>query len=269
MDRDAAVPWQERVFGDHREAVGLGLGQALRNMHENARNAQEEAQVEDADPYGSSRYTNQFARVEDELKGIPGARPVRPRGFRFNLMLVERGLIYPFRYAKKKADVRLAHIPHSLLIRELLANFGTEPESQQGAFLFEEGGFDSSPTALRAGLADLPADTKLVLVPFACNVGSLLESYWGVASLGADGSTVEWASRPDPLPVPEQATVRPRLTAVPQQGVPLVTEMRSFDEGAEPMVLLSSRPGGDVKRDITPTTEFEQIEPQANQDEDH
>ncbi|WP_327067895.1 hypothetical protein [Kitasatospora sp. NBC_01302] len=267
MKLDADVPWQKQAFGEQDELVRLGLGQALRNMHENARNAQEEARVKAKDPYGSSRYTGQFERIEDEVGGIPGARLVHPHGFRFNLIMVERGLIYPFRYAKKNTDVRLARIPHSKLIQELITNFGTESDSPDEMLDF--GLPEPEPTVLelRSGLAGLPGDTMLILVPFACNAGSLLESYWGVASLSENGADLQWASRPESLPVPDKATVKTSLIAIPDQSAPKI-ELSAFNHGAPPQVSLVSRAGSDVKRKTTPKSEVEPIKPQANENDD-
>ncbi|MYQ90220.1 hypothetical protein GTY20_02115 [Streptomyces sp. SID4946] len=266
MKLDANRPWQEQAFGEHVQAVRHGLGQALRNMHENARNAQEEARVEDKDPYGSSRYTGQFRRIEEELGGIAGALPVRPHGFRFNLMLVGRGLIYPFRYAKKNADVRLAHVPHSQLIRELLTNFGTEPEHEQGVLNFAADTHSaSSPLELRAGLRGLPAGTMLILTPFACNAEGLLECYWGVASLGDSGTAVQWASQPETLPVPDTPTTKHGHISLPHQTAP-AGELGRFDHGTLPEVSLVSRPKADTKRRVTPLTEAKPIRPQASEE---
>ncbi|MFJ1757706.1 hypothetical protein [Kitasatospora sp. NPDC088134] len=264
-----AVPWQQQLFDQNADRVRSGLGQGLRNMHANARAAQEEASVRPAHPYGAARYTGQFERIADELITIPGARLVKPRGFGFELVLVGKGLIYPFRYAKTQADVRVARIPHtSVLIKELLANFGTAPDTFQEALEFDGFETDDDVLALRAGLADLPPDTKLVLVPFACNVGGLLESYWGVASLGIDGTTLQWASTPEALPVPDQATRQIKLHSVPEQGVTVSEALTGFDQGEEPPVFLSSRPDSDVKLDLAPETEEQPIEPRVNEDDE-
>lgn len=263
---DTNVPWPQQAFGDQANAVRLGVAQALRNMHENALGAQEEAHVAAKDPYGASRYVGQFERMGEELGGLPGFRPVKPRGFRHTLPMVGRGLLYPFRYAKTKSDVRCAQVPDSRLVRELLSNFGTEPESHQVS-LFEDGQFAEVPLELRAGLADLQPDTRVVLVAFACSAGGLLEAFWGVASLASDGSTVDWASAPEPLPVPDQPSARPRLSSVPEQSGHAI-DLPRFDQGDEPTIDLLTRPGHDVRREIPPQSEAEPNEPLTNENDD-
>ncbi|GAA2263672.1 hypothetical protein GCM10010430_55310 [Kitasatospora cystarginea] len=261
-------PWTIDLFGDQAHAVRAGLGQAFRNMQANAQAAQEQTNARTNHAFGSSRWSGQFERVWDELKGLPGAQPVKPHGFAFELMLVGRGLLYPFLYSKTKADVRDARIPsESMLIRELFAFAPARTTNVQGVFDFDILDVTVEPITLRGGLTSVPPETRLVLVPFACNTSELLEAHWGVAALGAE-RRLDWVTGPEALPLPDAVTFHgQRLTSVPAQSDPAVLEHTSFDQGAKPTLTLSSRPNVDRKRDVTPLTEAEPMKLQANEDD--
>ncbi|WP_338671781.1 hypothetical protein V1460_02200 [Streptomyces sp. SCSIO 30461] len=259
-------PWATDVFGEQAPAVRMFLGQALRNMQANAQAAHEQTNSRTNHTYGTSRWQNQFERVQDELKELPGATPVKPFGFPFELMLVGRGLIYPFLYSKTKADVRKARIPsESQLVKELFT-FAPEPKHVQDTFDFGFGG-----TALavepRGGLAALPQGTRLILVPFACNASELLEAHWGIAALG-ESRRLEWATVPEPLALPQTVTsYGTRLASVPEQTAASERKHTSFAEGSEPTLTLSSRATSDRARDVPPQTEAQPVEDQTSEDD--
>jgi hypothetical protein len=113
-------------------------------MQANAQAAQGEADSRTNHTFGSARWQGQFERVWDELKDLPGAKPVKPYGFPFELMVVGNGLLYPFLYSKTTADVRTARIPReSRLVKELFT-FAPEPAEVQGVLDFAD--FDEEPT---------------------------------------------------------------------------------------------------------------------------
>ncbi|WP_217569290.1 hypothetical protein [Streptomyces sp. GbtcB7] len=259
-------PWATEVFGKQAAAVRVGLGQALRNMQANAQAAQEQADSRTNHTYGSARWQGQYERVQEELRHLPGATPVKPFQFPFELMRVGRGLIYPFSYSKKKLDVRIARIPNeSQLVKELFT-FAPEPAEVQGMFEFDGFGDSSPAVEVRGGLASLPPDTRLVLVPFVCNASGLLEAYWGVAALGED-LRLQWETDPEPLTLPEAVTSHERLTVIPQQPASADLELTSFDHGAEPTLTLSSRSNVDRQRDVPPLTEAEPVDNQISEDD--
>ncbi|GAA0621357.1 hypothetical protein [Streptomyces crystallinus] len=260
-------PWATDVFGKQALVVQTSLGQALRNMQANAQAAQEQTDSRTNHTYGSARWQGQFERVHEELKDLPGALPVKPFGFPFELMLVGRGLIYPFLYAKTTSDVRTARIPsESRLVKEIFT-FAPEPPHVQAVFDLE--GFGESMEAVepRGGLATVPPNTRLVLVPFACNASELLEAHWGVAALGEDRHLM-WETGPEPLALPRTVTSHSRrLTSVPVQPASPEREHTSFDGGAQPALTLTSRADVDRQRDIPALTEAEPVEDQTSEDD--
>ncbi|MFG3117878.1 hypothetical protein ACGF4C_26245 [Streptomyces sp. NPDC048197] len=255
-------PWATDVFGKQAAAVRLGVGQGLRNMQANAQAAQEQAASRTTRTYGTTRYENQYERLQDELKDLPGARAVQPFGFSYELMLIGNGLLYPFRYAKTKSDVRSTRIPsQSRLVQELFT-FAPAPKHTQDPFDLVFG--PAVPAAEpRGGLATIPQGTQLILVPFACNGSELLEAYWGIAALGMNRQ-LEWSTDPEPLHLPQAITsYTPRLTTVPHP----ITAHTSFADGTEPTLTLSSRTASDQARHVPAQTEAEPVEDQTSEDD--
>ncbi|MFD9428317.1 MULTISPECIES: hypothetical protein [unclassified Streptomyces] len=254
--------WTTDVFGEQAADARCRVGQGLRNMQANAQAAQEQAASRTTRVYGTSRYENQYERLQDELKQVPGARAVKPFGFSYELMLIGKGLIYPFRYSNTKSDVRSARIPsQSRLVRELFT-FAPAPKHTQVPFDLDFG--PAVPIAEpRGALATVPEGTQLVLVPFACNASELLEAYWGIAALGMNRQ-LEWATDPEPLHLPQEVTsytLRP--ISIPGQ----VTAHTGFAEGLEPTLTLSSRAASDQALHVPVQTEAEPIEDQSSEDD--
>lgn len=258
-------PWATEVFGKQASVVHVGLGQALRNMQANAQAAQEQADSRTNHTYGSARWQGQFERVWEELRDLPGATPVKPFGFPFELMVVGNGLLYPFLYSKTTSDVRTARIPReSQLVRELFT-FAPEPAHVQDAFDFDGFGENGQEAEPRGGLASLPPGTRLVLVPFACNASELLEAHWGIAALGAE-RRLEWETVPEALTLPDTVTSHGQhLRSIPKQTTASESALTSFDGGAEPALTLSSRANVDQLRDVLPLTEAEPADDQTSE----
>ncbi|MGW4931635.1 hypothetical protein ACWEQH_01360 [Streptomyces sp. NPDC004166] len=260
----AESAWAVELFGEERvRLVRERLGQALVDMQENARGAQDQGDVDTNHPYGWTRWPGSYTQVARQFEDVEGAAVFKPNGFPFKLVNIGRGLLYPFRFSTEDASVHSAKIPSvGPFIREL---FTFAPESAQRS-LFEGTEFEPATVEVRPRLASLPTDTRLVLVPYACNPHGLLKPYWGVASLVDDQGTLEWTTRPEPLPLPAAPTRR-RLSAVPSQASAL--EHRSFDSGEQPVPQLFARPDAEEKRNIPPMTEPDPIKPLAHEDDEN
>lgn len=260
----AQPPWAVDLFGRSQvDLVRDRLGQALVDMQENARAAQHEGDVESNHPYGWTRWPGSYRQVARQFEGVEGATVFKPNGFPFSLVHVERGLLYPFRFAMEDVSVRQAKLPSvGPFIREL---FTFAPEPRQGS-LFDDEELSHGRVEVRPKLAALPEGTRLVLIPYACNPHGLLKPYWGVASLLDEQGSLDWVVEPEPLPLPATPTRR-RLSAVPQQATAL--EHVSFDAGDQPVPILVARPDVDEKRDVPPLTEPDPIEPLAHEDDEN
>lgn len=255
--------WAVALFGEER--VGLiqeRLGQALVDMQENARAAQHEGDVETNHPYGWTRWPGSYRQVARQFEDVEGATIFKPNGFPFNLVHIQRGLLYPFRFSTEDTSVRQAKLPSvGPFIREL---FTFAPEPSQPT-LFGDHEFGPGSVEVRPRLSALPAGTRLVLVPYACNPHGLLKPYWGLASLVDDQGSLEWVTTPEPLPLSATPTRR-RLSSVPQQAT--APDHVSFDAGEQPVPLLFARPDVEEKRDVPPMTEQDPTEPLANEDDE-
>jgi len=253
--------WSAPLFGSDEQARAVrdGIARALKDMQDNAVASHSEAGVSSTQVHGVARFRGSYERVADELKDVSGAQLVKPNGFQFDLVRVGQGLIYPFCFSKKDVSARKAKIQNVWsVIRELFA-FAPPPAQ---ADLFGEYAFDPSAVELRPKLAALSPDTRLVLVPFACNADGLLKAYWGVASLADENGTLEWVVDPEPLPVPDSATLKARI---PAQSV---GEPASFHQGAEPGLVLSTRPLAEREQDIPPMTEIPPVAPVASENDE-
>lgn len=253
--------WSAKQFGGEEQARAVrdGIGWALRDMQENARASRKEAGVSSTQIHGVARYRGSFERVAEELMDVPGAQLVKPNGFQFELVRIGDGLIYPFCFSKKDISVRTAKIQNVWsVIRELFA-FAPPPAQ---ADLFGAYAFDPSAVELRPRLAALPPETRLVLVPFACNAEGLLKPYWGVASLADESGTLEWVVDPEPLPIPNSTTAKP---TIPAQSV---SQPASFNGGEEPVVALSARSAPDRLQEIAPVTEIVPTTPVASENDE-
>ncbi|WP_406220584.1 hypothetical protein [Streptomyces decoyicus] len=253
--------WASELFDGEEAArtVRDRIGQGLVDMQANAQASHLEADVSSTQVHGVARYRGGYERVSAALKSIPGAELVKPNGFQFELVRVGNALLYPFCFSKRDSNVRTAKIQNVWsVIREL---FAFAPPSQQ-ADIFGEYEFDPSSVELGPKLAALPKDTRLVLVPFACNASGLLKPYWGVAALANDSGSLDWIIDPEPLPLPTAPTLK---LGIPQQK----TEHPGFDEGEQPIVALAPRPSADRKLDVPPTTEAPPTEPLVNEDDEN
>ena len=124
---------------------------------------------------------------------------VRSAGSPFDLVVLNGNLLFPFRYAQdatvpiREARITDRHV--SERIRMLFSRFGPRPAYKQDSLLPEDADQEPELAALGPALAELPADTRLVLVAFACNdQAGLINAWWGEAELtdesgGCAGST--------------------------------------------------------------------------------
>lgn len=256
--------WAADLFGAEQAVlVQKRLGQALVDMQENARAAQDQGDVDTNHPYGWTRWPGSYTQVARQFEDVEGATVFKPDGFPFKLVHLGCGLLYPFRFSTEDTPVRSAKLPSvGPFIREL---FTFAPEPPQPT-LFDGTEYGPEAVEVRPRLASLPADTQLVLVPYACNPHGLLKPYWGVAALVDDEGTLEWVTPPEPLPLPATSSRR-RLSAVPPQASEV--QHASFDSGEQPVPQLFARPEAEEKREVPPMTEPDPIKPLAHEDDDN
>lgn len=230
--------WTHGLFGNVKpDEVRRRIGQALRDMNDNARNSQAGAGVKRRSPYGAARYTNCHERLHEQFDKVKGAYRIKPGNrFGYDLVVVGKALLYPFCFAKKDQDIHTAKIPN--VHPGIVQLFEFAPDPPPVVDLFGEHRFDLG-VAEPSRLGTLPEDTQLVLIPFACNDSGLLKPYWGIAALADDTGTLAWITDPEALPTPATATPRNLSLVSPQAPAP---DLISFDAGAEPVANMSPKP---------------------------
>ncbi|MFF4624449.1 hypothetical protein [Nonomuraea jabiensis] len=117
----------------------------------------------------------------------------------------------------------------SALVQALFNRFGPEPRMRQLAL------HDLAPQAVPVAeaLSDLPDDTSLVLIAYACNAhAGLLDLWWGEAELLDRTGSLRWHVC-EPIPLAQDATAAGQAGAQPA----------AFDQGALPTPALNPRTG--------------------------
>ncbi|MFV2196825.1 hypothetical protein [Nocardiopsis sp. LOL_012] len=213
--------------------------------------------------------TNQFDRLLDHVMelGIPDTFTVQPKGAFYRLVVVQGALLFPYHDGSTHRAEPSSTWPKptvSQVVKELFSFAGASSwiqESLEGLDVRTE-----DEVTLRPGLADLPDDTRLVLIPYTMNLSGLLQAWWGEAVLVDDQGSLEWKSGPEELPL---LTADERTGTRPFESVDQPRAQERFDSGDLPEVLLSARSVSDRQLGIAPMTERQTNEPKSqDNDED-
>ncbi|WP_020522418.1 hypothetical protein [Catelliglobosispora koreensis] len=245
------APWQsgwadERFGVEHAAILRRLLPEALAAAVSDAVDAHEAAKTEKKITFGATRYVKQYESVVEYLRDIDGVSFVRVPGTFYELAVVNGTILLPFRFADQLA-VRLEdpRVVRELgkVARGLIERIGAEPSWSQPQLYADFDDADHASAVVQATLERLGLDTKLVLVPFACNVeGGLLAAYWGEAALRGDGQ-LEWVSY-EMLPIPEGRMWSGHLSEVaPIPGQANATAVARFDDAPLDEPALSQQTG--------------------------
>lgn len=239
--------WARERLGDRAPHVRDAVVQALQAALIDAQDAQKVGKSNLLYPFGWTLAVRRYERITEALADMDGVELIKPPGSPHHLVLFNGNLLYPFRYAKDGnvplQQARVTDRQVSGLTAELFQRFG--PEASQQALpltLFDDD--EASLDTLRPALAELPPDTRLILIAFAANdrVG-LINARWGEAELLDGKGHVRWLSgcyEDLPVSVPTAVPSAGPLASVPQPRLPHDTGSR-FDNGAMPAVPLTSR----------------------------
>lgn len=223
--------WARDTFGQQVTLIRQGVAEALAVALENARDAQKVAQTDHLHPFGFTLMSRKFEALAEAFSDKGDVRIVKPGGSPHELVLLDGKLLFPFRYAKDRSvtvmSARIGDGRPSALVQALFNRFGPEPRMRQLAL------HDIAPHAVPVAeaLGDLPEDTRLVLIAYACNAhAGLLDAWWGEAELLDRFGSLRW-HHCEPIPLTQEA-------GAPAQG----DSAPAFDQGVLPMPSVEAMP---------------------------
>jgi hypothetical protein len=226
--------WAQETFGQRAPVIRQGIAEALSIALDNARDAQTAAQTDHTHPFGFTLMSRKFEALAEAFDGmgqkLGHVRIVKPAGSAHELVVLDGKLLFPFRYAKDRSmsvmSARIGEGRPSALVQALFNRFGPEPVMRQLAL------HDVAPhvVPVAEALGDLPEDTSLVLIAYACNAhAGLLDAWWGEAELLDRTGSLRWHHCEE---IPLAARSGSEQTSLPAAA---------FDQGAMPTPALNPR----------------------------
>lgn len=221
------------TFGQRVPLIRQGIAEALSVALENALDAQKVAQTDHLHPFGFTLMSRKFEALAEAFEDLGDVRVVKPGGSQHELVVLDGKLLFPFRYAKDRSisvmSARIGDGRPSALVQALFNRFGPEPRMRQLAL------HDIAPHAVPVAeaLGDLPEDTRLVLIAYACNAhAGLLDAWWGEAELLDRTGSLRW-HHCEEIPLVQESAAPAR-----REG-----EAAAFDQGVLPSPALNPRTG--------------------------
>ncbi|MEV0621302.1 hypothetical protein AB0I81_48790 [Nonomuraea sp. NPDC050404] len=251
--------WARDTFGERAPLIRQAVAEALSVALDNARDAQKVARTDHLHPFGFTLMSRKFEALasafRDRGEDLGEVSVVKPGGSQNELVVLDGKLLFPFRYAKDHSvsvmSARIGEGKPSVLMQALFNRFGPEPRMRQLAL------HDVSPQAVPGletvaeALGDLPEDTRLVLIAYACNAhAGLLDTWWGEAELLDRAGSLRW-HHCEKIPLAQETSV----AAGGDEGA------AAFDQGVLPAPELNPRTA--AARLTTPASEPSPIRPQT------
>lgn len=230
--------WAQGRFGDRAHQVRQGVVTALRETLNDAQNAQSVSKSATRHTFGGALLARKHETLATAFRDMDGVQLVRTAGSPFQLVVLNECLLFPFRYAQDaKVQIRDARITERHIsgrIKAMFARFGPKPAYVQGSLLPEDEEEETDLASLGPALEELPPDTRLVLIAFACNEqAGLINIWWGEAELADDFGRLHWIGSPEELPLPADQQTGAHLRPV---GSPSENNQSAarFDSGVMP-----------------------------------
>ena len=257
--------WAQARFGDLWSQIRQSVAGALQEAVANAQNAQVAGSSPTRYPFGATLFARKYETLAAALADVEGVRLVKPKGSPFPLVLLNGCLLLPFRYAQDSktsiGEARISDRHISSRIRVLFDKFAPQLYHQDTLFAIgAESDEEDDNDVLGPALEQLPADTRLILIPFACNEkAGLLNAWWGEAGLADENGHLLWVSPPEKLTLPAAPAADRRPAAVTG---PAETATR-FDSAELPDIATTLRPKGQTSQEDEQSSE----RPEAADDE--
>lgn len=209
MADELPAGWGQARFGDRCHELGQEVVKALQEAVRDAQNAQKVSTSSTRHPFGWTLFSRYWDTISAALANMEGVFLVKPKGSPFPLPLVDGCLLYPFRYAEdSRTPVTDARMSDSVRVKALFEKLAPPQYLQDALFLAKSEPEDAMDDVLGPDIQQLPDDTRLVLVPFACNdQAGLIKAWWGEAELLDDRGHLRWIGGPEQLRVPLEPAV--------------------------------------------------------------
>ncbi|SES39994.1 hypothetical protein [Lentzea albida] len=251
MEDLAGVAWARRMFGTEGPHVRDCLPRVLAETHSQYSTLQVSTGLPSADPYGLIWLGMPNALVEG-LFGIAGVRAYRPRRARYRIPVINSVPLIPWRFAKDKTT-DIDQVPFGRPVSASKQSLFTTVQTPLELDLGESGLGDSVVNRLSQQerqeldrhseqIAKLATEQLVGVLAYSSNPEALLSSYFGFATLRANG-LLSWAFRESLELVPvRRGPMRPATT---------VDGRLAFDAGKPASPLLRPR----VALDDAPSSE--------------
>lgn len=261
--------WARERFGDAADDLLREIPAALLAAHRRAYDSYVGLGVATNEAYGLI-WKVQHEELVARLRGLAGARVFKPRGARYELVMIGNVVLYPWRYA----DGTLVQLEYARMklsdIRRALLSLTEETETDEQLDLDSAGISDDELEAereqAREDIRRLAADLRVVFIAYASNPRSgILSTEWGDPAGADEDGRITWLHH-EPVPVlaAEEGGEQTGGTRVPLRPVAPTdghgSAARRFDDAPIADPVLTARapvPGTPVnseKQEKTPET---------------
>jgi hypothetical protein len=215
--------WAIERFGGAVEVLRRKIPAALDEAHKRALLAHQGLGLETNEAYGLI-WRAQHEELVAHLRAVEGARVFKPKGARYQLVMIGNVIIYPWRYSDgSRVPLEDARMNLSEVRRNLLA-LGEADTSDQ--LTLDSAAVDDEVLAAeyeqaREDFRRLAASLRVVFVAYASNPrAGILDVEWGDATQADEDGHLKWTYH-EPLPSPSlgesggETGQRASLRAVP------------------------------------------------------
>lgn len=219
---DGPSAWAQERFGDVAGNLRPEIPAALLAAHKRALDAHLGLGLKTNEAYGLI-WKAQHEELVARLRGFQGARIFKPKGARYELVMIGNVVLYPWRYADG-TQVPLEYARMKLSdIRRALLSLADETAADEQLPLESAAIADEELNAEREQAQDdfrrLAESLRVVFIAYASNPhAGLISAEWGDAAQADEDGHLKWTHH-EPLPVP--AAEQPGGEAGGAQPAPL------------------------------------------------
>lgn len=196
--------WARERFGDAAEDLLREIPAALLAAHRRAYDSYVGLGVQTKEAYGLI-WKVQHEELVARLRGLEGARVFKPRGARYELVMIDNVVLYPWRYADgnltplEYAQMKLSDIRRTLL--SLTDDTEADEQLPLDSAATPDEELEAEREQAREETRQLLAGLRVVLIAYASNPHSgILSTEWGDPAGADENGRVNWLHH-ESLPV--------------------------------------------------------------------